>query len=127
MMGGPNTGLGHGGSTIFQAESQARYISGLLVQMIEQDVAVVDVRAEPFDAYVDEVDREHEQLIWTHPGVSTYYKNKRGRVVSVMPFRLVDFWRMTHEPSLSDFAVEGPVLRRPDGPAAAIGSEARGR
>ena len=106
MMGGPNTGLGHGGSAIFQAESQARYISGLLVQMVENGVAAVDIKPEPFERFVEHVDREHEQLIWTHPDVSTYYKNSKGRVVSVMPFRLVDYWNMTHEPRLSDFAID---------------------
>jgi len=110
MMGGPNTGLGHGGSAIFQAESQARYISGLLMRMVENNVAVVDVMPEHFQDFVDKVDHEHEQLIWTHPNVSNYYKNKHGRVVSVMPFRLVDYWRMTHEPSLSDYIVEERLL-----------------
>ena len=106
MMGGPNTGLGHGGSAIFQAECQARYISGLLVQMIENNVAAVDVKLEPFEKFIDKVDREHEQLVWTHPDVSTYYRNKHGRVVSVMPFRLVDYWSMTRGPSLSDYFVD---------------------
>lgn len=105
MMGGPNTGLGHGGSTIFQAESQARYISGMLVRMLESNVAAVDVKPEALQRFVAEVDRRHSQLIWSHPGVSTYYRNKRGRVVTVMPFRLVDYWRMTRDPDLGAYNV----------------------
>lgn len=103
MMGGPNTGLGHGGSTIFQAESQARYITGLVVHMIESRIDTVNVKAAQFADYVARVDAEHEKLIWTHPAVSSYYKNGDGRVVSVMPFRLVDYWRMTREPDLADY------------------------
>lgn len=106
MMGGPNSGLGHGGSTIFQAESQARYISGLLVRMVENRIVAVDVKAEPFEQFVNKVDHEHEQLIWTHPGVSTYYRNKYGRVVTVMPFRLVDYWAMTRDATLADYHLE---------------------
>lgn len=34
--------------------------------------------------------------------MSTYYRNRRGRVVSVMPWRLVDYWAMTHEPRLDE-------------------------
>ncbi len=33
----------------------------------------------------------------THPGMSTYYRNSRGRVVVVNPFPVVEFWHMTHE------------------------------
>lgn len=107
MMGGPNTGLGHGGSTIFQAESQARYISGMIVRMLEEEVATVEVRQEAFENFVETVDRAHDELIWTHPDVSSYYRNAQGRVVSVMPFRLVDYWRMTHDPDLSNY-LTGP-------------------
>jgi 4-hydroxyacetophenone monooxygenase len=110
MMGGPNSGLGHGGSTIFQAESQARYISSLLVRMVENNIVAVDVKQERFEQFVNKVDQEHEQLIWTHPGLSTYYRNKHGRVFSVMPFRLVDYWDMTRDASLADYNVEEHVL-----------------
>lgn len=102
-MQGPNTGLGHGGSAIFQAECQARYIAGCLVRMIEGGIAAMDVKQSVHDEYVRRVDTEHEGLIWTHPGMSTYYRNNKGRVVSVMPWRLVDYWAMTHEPDLSEY------------------------
>ena len=94
---GPNTGLGHGGSAIFQSECQARHITACLAASIETGATALEVRREVHDAYVDSVDTEHEQMIWTHPGMSTYYRNARGRVVSVMPWRLVDYWSMTHE------------------------------
>jgi 4-hydroxyacetophenone monooxygenase len=98
---GPNSGPAHGGSVIFQAECQSRYITGCLVNMIEHDIAAIDVRQEVHDRYVREVDNEHEQLIWTHPGMSTYYRNRRGRVFSAMPWRFVDYWAMTHDPDLN--------------------------
>src|SRR5262249_52603387 len=86
---GPNSGPAHGGSVIFQAECQTRYIASCLVQMIERDVACVDLKPEVLEAYIQKVDAEHEQLIWTHPGVETYYRNRHGRVFSVMPWRFV--------------------------------------
>ena len=98
---GPNTGPAHGGSVIFQSECQSRYITACLVEMIERDIAAIDVRQDAHDRYISEVDAEHEQLIWTHPGMSTYYRNKQGRVFSAMPWRFVDYWRMTHDPDLS--------------------------
>ena len=55
------------------------------------------------DDYVARVDREHEQMIWTHPGMSTYYRNRHGRVFSAMPWRFVDYWAMTHDPDFSQY------------------------
>lgn len=105
-MQGPNSGLGHGGSAIFQAECQARYIAGCLARMIEDGIDAIDVQQDVHDEYVRRVDAEHEGMIWTHPGMSTYYRNAGGRVVSVMPWRLVDYWSMTHEPDFSEFKID---------------------
>jgi 4-hydroxyacetophenone monooxygenase len=98
---GPNSGPAHGGSVIFQSECQSRYITGCLVDMIERGIAAIDVSQEAHDRYVREVDQEHQQLIWTHPGMTTYYRNRAGRVFSAMPWRFVDYWAMTHDPDLS--------------------------
>jgi 4-hydroxyacetophenone monooxygenase len=100
---GPNAGPAHGGSVIFQSECQSRYISACLVDMIEHDVAAIDVRPDVLDDYVRKVDAEHEGMIWTHPGMSTYYRNSSGRVFSAMPWRFVDYWRMTHDPDLGQY------------------------
>jgi 4-hydroxyacetophenone monooxygenase len=100
---GPNSGPAHGGSVIFQSECQSRYITACLVDMIEHGVAAIDVSQEAHDRYVREVDQEHQQLIWTHPGMTTYYRNSRGRVFSAMPWRFVDYWAMTHDPDLSQY------------------------
>lgn len=108
-MQGPNTGLGHGGSAIFQSECQARYIVACMTRMLSEDIVELEVRSEPTARYVASVDAEHEQLIWTHPGMSTYYRNRAGRVVSVMPWRLVDYWSMTHDPDLSDYRVRASM------------------
>lgn len=100
---GPNSGPAHGGSVIFQAECQSRYITACLVEMIERGISAIDVRPEVHDQYVETVDREHDQLIWTHPGMTTYYRNRQGRVFSAMPWRFVDYWAMTHDPDLSQY------------------------
>ncbi len=103
VMLGPNTGPAHGGSVIFQSECQSRYITSCLVEMIENGVAAIDVKPEAHDEYVRKVDAEHEQMIWTHPGMTTYYRNARGRVFSAMPWRFVDYWQMTHDVDLADY------------------------
>ena len=103
VMLGPNSGPAHGGSVIFQSECQSRYISAALVEMIEHGIAAIDVHHDVHDRYIAAVDAEHEQLIWSHPGMTTYYRNKQGRVFSAMPWRFVDYWGMTHDPDFSQY------------------------
>ncbi|MGW8271191.1 MAG: hypothetical protein ACWGNS_12110, partial [Burkholderiales bacterium] len=54
-------------------------------------------------AYTREIDDLHAQLVWTHPGMTTYYRNRHGKVRSPMPFRLVDYWTRTRSAGLDDF------------------------
>ena len=105
LMYGPNTNTGHGGSAFLLAEAQARYISGCVTSLIESGARTMECRPIVLEEFVDRMDAEHEHLIWTHPGMSTYYRNAHGRVISVMPWRLVDYWAMTHEPDLADFVM----------------------
>jgi 4-hydroxyacetophenone monooxygenase len=71
--------------------------------MIENGIAAIDVRKDVHDDYVRKVDAEHEAMIWTHPGMTTYYRNTSGRVFSAMPWRFVDYWAMTHDPDLGEY------------------------
>jgi 4-hydroxyacetophenone monooxygenase len=102
---GPNTNLGHGGSIIFQAECQVRYVVGCIAQMLEQGASSIECRPEVHDAYNAKVDAAHEQMIWTHPGMATYYRNAMGRVVTNSPWRLVDYWEMTRAPDFAEYHV----------------------
>lgn len=105
VMLGPSTGLGHGGSAIFQAESQVRYVCDAIVRMIEDDIDAIEVTEHAHDEYVHAVDERHEHMIWTHPGVSTYYRNSKGRVVLATPWSLLEYWQMTHDVDLTDYRV----------------------
>lgn len=103
IMGGPNTSLAHGGSAIFHAECQVRYVVSLLRQLAERGCAVAEVKPEVLDAYVERVDERHARMVWTHPGMTNWYRNERGRVVATTPWRMVDYWAMTHEANLDDY------------------------
>lgn len=97
LLQGPNTGLGHGGSAIFQSECQARHITACMARIVECGARVIEADHDATKANIAATDAAHERMIWTHPGMSTYYRNANGRVVTVMPWRLVDYWQMTHE------------------------------
>ena len=65
------------------------------IELIERGATSMEVRREPFDAYQAEFDAEHEQLVWSHPGVTNWYRNKAGRVVTNNPWRLSRYRNMT--------------------------------
>ena len=51
-------------------------------------------------------------MVWRHPRVHSYYNNASGRVTTNMPWKLLDYWRMTREPALDDFIVDGGYVIR---------------
>jgi 4-hydroxyacetophenone monooxygenase len=103
---GPNLQPGHGGSFMFLAEMQVRYIMDVLRQMLTGGLGAVECRQDVHDAYNEGIDRAHENMIWTHPGMETYYRNARGRVVVNSPHRNDTFYEMTRTANLDDFVVE---------------------
>jgi 4-hydroxyacetophenone monooxygenase len=97
MLLGPNTALAHGGNAIFITECQMRFVMLCLRELIDRKLESVEVTQAAHDAYVREVDRLHAGMVWAHEGVSNWYKNPAGRVFAVLPYRLVDFWKMTRQ------------------------------
>ncbi|MQA01266.1 MAG: SidA/IucD/PvdA family monooxygenase [Streptosporangiales bacterium] len=102
---GPHTNLGHGGSYITVAECQVRYIVDLVAQMIDTDITSVEPRADVTERYNRDLDDAHARMIWTHPGMDTWYRNRNGRVVTNSPWRIVDYWALTRRADLDDFVV----------------------
>lgn len=110
---GPNAQFGHGGSLITIMERQMHYVMSLLRQMVDAGLGSVEVRQEVHDAYNDQVDATHEGLVWTHPGMENYYRNSKGRVVAINPFRIVEFWALTERADLTDFHTEPAGVSAP--------------
>ncbi|WP_028921203.1 flavin-containing monooxygenase [Pseudonocardia acaciae] len=108
FMYGPNTNAGAGGSFIFIAEAQGHYIVDLVTRMARDGVGALECRPEAHRRWVADVDAEHARMVWSHPGMTTYYRNSRGRVVTNSPYRVVDYWAMTRDPDPADF-VETPA------------------
>lgn len=103
---GPNLQPGHGGSLIFVVEMQVRYIMDMLRKMAELGHGAVEVRKDVHDQYNENVAAEHENMVWTHPGMTTYYRNSRGRITINSPYRNVDFFEMTREVNLDEYVTE---------------------
>jgi 4-hydroxyacetophenone monooxygenase len=103
-MYGPNSNPG-GGSYTTVAEAVAEWITGAVKDIVSGDVASMEIKSDLAAAYNDEVDRKHAEMIWTHPGMSTYYRNSRGRVVTQMPWRVVEYLGRLQRLDLDSFDV----------------------
>ena len=100
---GPNTQFGHGGSLITVLERQMHYVMSLLNQSFAKGIDRIEVRRDVHDDYNAKVDATHAKMVWMFPGVETYYKNTKGRIVVNNPFRILDFWTMTETADLDDY------------------------
>lgn len=110
---GPNTNLGHGGSAIFLAECQVRYCLSLLRQSIGCGAREFEVRRDVHDLYNERIDQELKHLVWSHDSVGTWYKNKSGRIITNQPWRLVDYWKLTYQANLEEYALDGVTTPSP--------------
>ena len=106
---GPNTQPGHGGSVIFGAEMTIRYVIDAIRRMITDGIGALEVREDVFEAYNDAVDRAHANMVYTHQGMRSYYRNSQGRCVVNNPFKTTDFFRRTLAVDLDDFLIETRV------------------
>ncbi|MCK9249791.1 MAG: NAD(P)/FAD-dependent oxidoreductase [Solirubrobacteraceae bacterium] len=102
---GPNTNTGHSGTVVLGVELQVRYVMQLIAAMVEGGIESVEVTEEAHDAYNAELDAALDRTIWTHPGMTTYYRNSRGRIVVNSPWKYLDYWRHTREPDLAAYEV----------------------
>jgi 4-hydroxyacetophenone monooxygenase len=100
---GPNTFPGHGGSGVLTSELAMRYVMETLATMVRDGVRTVECRREVHDAYNDRLDEALAGTIWAHPGMTTYYRNSRGRIVVPMPWSNVEYWHMIRRPDLADY------------------------
>lgn len=105
LMYGPGTNLGYNGNLFFNAECQARYISGCLRWMIEDQIEAIAVKPDVYHAYGERMQAALANYTWSHGGATSWYKNKAGKVIANSPWPLVDYWTWTREPDPADFDV----------------------
>jgi 4-hydroxyacetophenone monooxygenase len=104
ILGGPNSFPGSG-SFMYFMEVQMSYIRRLLTAMVDSGLVAIEASRAATDAFNERVDELHAEMVWTHPGMSTWYRNSRGRVVFLMPFLNVEYWGMTQRADLENYTV----------------------
>lgn len=100
---GPGTNLAHAGSIIFHSECQVRYVMGCLRALLRANKTAIECKRDVATHYEQRRREATERTVWAHGGTRSWYKNDAGRVTTVSPWLLVDYWRWTREPDLSDF------------------------
>ena len=50
-----------------------------------------------------EVDAAHAKMVWTHPGMSNWYRNAQGRITAAIPWRVVDYRNMVKHADLDAY------------------------
>jgi 4-hydroxyacetophenone monooxygenase len=102
-MYGPATNLAHAGSIILHSECQARYIVGCVKALIDGHKQAMAVKRDVFERFNTKLVETLGQMVWSHKGTTTWYRNKAGRVVNTSPWRLVDYREWTRAPKLDEY------------------------
>ena len=118
---GPNTALGHGGSVVALLEAQVRYALGLVKKALHtcNGRFELEVRREVHEAYNQKIQAAHDRMIWTHPGMSNWYRNAQGRVVATTPFRNDDYWSWLRATDLAHYHLQ-PAAQEPAASSSAV-------
>ena len=78
ILTGPNTGLAHGGNQIFMTECGVRHMMLGLRELYEGGHRTIECRADVYERYNREVDARHARMVWTHKGMTNWYRNRHG-------------------------------------------------
>ena len=106
IMYGPNTNIVVNGSIIFFSECEIRYIQGLLELLLKSGGGAIEVKKNVHDVFNQKVDASNALMAWGVPQVTSWYKNKKGRVSQNWPYPLVDYWTATRAPNVADYDVK---------------------
>lgn len=103
-MYGPGTNLASGGSLIFHSECQIRYIMGCIDLLLAAGKTAMEPRTERYDDWYARSQAELKTMVWSQPSIAhSFYKDARGVVHSLSPWRLVDYWAWTRSPDPADY------------------------
>lgn len=103
IVNGPNTNAGHGGSAIHATEFQVRYIMQAIRHLLVNETATVEVDRGVFERYNEELDEALTHCIWSHKGMTTYYRNDAGRIVVTGPWKYIEYWDRIREFDPKDY------------------------
>ncbi len=116
MLYGPGTNLASGGSLVFHAECEVRYVTQCLQLLAERGAAASDrgfaamePRQDRDDEWYARCQAELALTVWASPHIAhSFYKNAAGEVHGLSPWRLVDYWAWTRTVNPDDYVWHAP-------------------
>jgi len=99
---GPNSQPRSGGHHLW-AESWARYVTSLIVAMLNRGAQAVEVRREAFAEFNEALDERFKTTVWGVVPSGGYYINSHGRPGVHMPYWSHEYYDMLANPALSDY------------------------
>jgi cation diffusion facilitator CzcD-associated flavoprotein CzcO len=102
MLYGPNT---NNGSILTMIESQVEYALRQIQRITSEDLAWLDVRAEPMEHYNDEIQRAIAGVRVWQAGCTGYYRTPGGRVVTQWPHSMTEYRVRTQKPDADVYDV----------------------
>ena len=102
MLYGPNT---NNGSILTMIEYQVEHVLGHVRRLRNEDLAWVDVRAEPMARYNAEVQEAIAGVPVWNAGCNGYYRSPSGRIVTQWPFSMTEFHDRTAAIDPADYEV----------------------
>ena len=103
---GPNSAPNHAAGQNLISEAQVHYILECLDVLQATGAAAMEPTPEAYEAWNEQIERDMQKMVWSHPKSQSYYKNEAGRVFLSCPYRLVDYWRMMRGPIVEDYHFE---------------------
>ena len=72
--------------------------------LFQSGAAAVDCKDTVHDDYQQRFRDLHAQLIWEHDSIKTsFYRNARGKVTLLWPWKILDMWRWTQSANPDDY------------------------
>jgi 4-hydroxyacetophenone monooxygenase len=102
-MYGPGTNAVNGASIIYNSECQMRYIMGCIDMILAGDFGSAMPRVDVCTDYNRRNQERLKTMVYSHPAVTSYYKNAVGNVPTLYGFRIFDYWRWTNRPNPEDY------------------------
>jgi 4-hydroxyacetophenone monooxygenase len=99
MAYGPNTNNFGGFQIIDLLEIEIRFALHCIAGLIEQDRKSVDVRADAYWRFNEELDRNEKRMIYMDPRVKNYYRNDHGRSAVNGPVDFRRMWKWLRDPT----------------------------
>jgi 4-hydroxyacetophenone monooxygenase len=80
-----------------------RYILGCIGAILENNCQLMECTEEANTDYNERLQDWVKQLVWASDSTNNWYKNSKGKVTANLPWRLVDYWKWTRKPDLSQY------------------------